>query len=537
MRPTPSATTSSSNGNGARQRPAFSSLRSIIGRLVALMIIDAFAFAFAYALVANGAWVVAALLVLTTAMVNVVFLVERLYPWRWIAPGFALLVLMTIYPVAYTGYIAFTNYGDGHLLNKQQAVTQIEGEYFTPEGADTYSWSAYRSSDGEFLLYLRNESGEDFVGAEGEGIEPADDRLGQSYSEGELPQEIEGYQQLQRGESIQFLPQLQEVQIEGEVGEGREAAMRIISLDAAALQLQRYTYDLLDDTMTDNQTDAVYEPEEGVFVSGDGEQLRPGFASVVGWENFQRVFTERDVRVPFVGVFIWTFVFAGLSVLTTFALGVALALLLNDRQLPGRGVFRSLMIVPYTIPPFITALVWVGLMNPNYGPINEALEALTGVSPSWFSDGTLAKAAIIFINLWLGFPYMMIIGLGALQAIPDDLYEAARIDGAGAWSRFRFVTLPMLVVAMGPVLIGTFAFNFNNFTIIELVTQGGPPNPGVATPAGQTDILISYTFRLAFAGGEGVDYGLAAAISVFIFLIIAVITAFNFRFTRRLEEV
>lgn len=535
MRPAPSAGTSNSNGGG--ERPAFSTLRGMIWRLVALMVIDAFAFAFAYALVANGAWVLAAVLILTTVMVNVVFLVDRLYPWRWIAPGFALLVLLTIYPVAYTAYIAFTNYGDGHLLNKQQAVTQIEDEYFTPEGADAYDWVAYRSPEGEFLLYLRAEDGDDLVGTEDDGLETAADRLGESYAEGELPQEIEGYQQLQRTESVQFLHELQDLEFEEVPTGGEDAVLRIASLDEAAVQQQRYSYDFLDDVVTDNQTGTVYEPEEGIFVSADEDQLRPGFASIVGWDNFQSVFTDPDVRVPFVGVFVWTFAFAGLSVLTTFALGIALAMLLNDRQLPGRGIFRSLMIVPYTIPPFITALVWVGLMNPNYGPINGALEALTGLSPAWFSDGTLARAAILFINLWLGFPYMMIIGLGALQAIPEDLYEAARIDGASSWGRFRFVTLPMLVVAMGPVLIGTFAFNFNNFTVIELVTQGGPPNPDVATPAGQTDILISYTFRLAFAGGEGVDYGLAAAISVFIFLIIAVITAFNFRFTRRLEEV
>jgi ABC-type sugar transport system permease subunit len=135
---------------------------------------------------------------------------------------------------------------------------------------------------------------------------------------------------------------------------------------------------------------------------------------------------------------------------------------------------------------------------------------------------------------------MLLICLGALQSISAELFEAASIDGAGGVKRFRFITLPLLLVALGPLLIGSFAFNFNNFTLIDLVTQGGPPISGTSQPAGATDILISYTFRLAFTGGQGgrgVDYGFAAALSVFIFLITAGITAINFRLTRQLEQV
>ncbi|PZR97081.1 MAG: maltose ABC transporter permease, partial [Candidatus Chloroheliales bacterium] len=151
--------------------------------------------------------------------------------------------------------------------------------------------------------------------------------------------------------------------------------------------------------------------------------------------------------------------------------------------------------------------------------------------------GTLTKVAILLINTWLGFPYMMLLCLGALQAIPHDMYEAADLDGASGWAKFRYLTLPLLLVSVGPLLIGAFAFNFNNFTVIDLVNEGGPPIAGSSTPAGQTDILISYTYRLAFSGGRGADFGLASAISIFIFVMVAAITAFNFRFTRQLEEV
>jgi ABC-type sugar transport system permease subunit len=123
-----------------------------------------------------------------------------------------------------------------------------------------------------------------------------------------------------------------------------------------------------------------------------------------------------------------------------------------------------------------------------------------------------------------------------LQSIPDDIYEAARVDGAGPLQQFRHLTLPLLLVAVGPLLIASFAFNFNNFTIVQLFNSGGPPiSPD--NPAGHSDILITYTYKLAFGSGRGADYGFAATISVVIFLMVAVITVFNFRFTSTWEEI
>jgi maltose/maltodextrin transport system permease protein len=148
----------------------------------------------------------------------------------------------------------------------------------------------------------------------------------------------------------------------------------------------------------------------------------------------------------------------------------------------------------------------------------------------------LAKAGILIVNTWLGYPYMMIVALGALQSIPSDLYEAAEIDGASVYQRFRTITLPLLLVAISPLLIGAFAFNFNNFTLIELLTEGGPPIAGATSAAGQTDILLSYSFRVAFASGRGQDYAFAAALGIFIFAIVALITIVNFRLSRRVEN-
>jgi ABC-type sugar transport system permease subunit len=233
----------------------------------------------------------------------------------------------------------------------------------------------------------------------------------------------------------------------------------------------------------------------------------------------------------------WNFAFAFLSVATTFALGLTVALIFNDRTLPGRRLITTLLLIPYTIPSLISVMVWRGLLNPELGVINRTLESLFGWSPAWFTDPFWAKFAILSINLWLGFPYFMLVCSGALQSIPTEIYGAAEVDGANSWQRFRNITFPLLLVAVGPLLVASFVFNFNNFNIIFLFNGGGPPIAGASTQAGHTDILISYVYNLAFSGGRDAQYGFAAAITMIIFVVVAVITLLQFRFTRMWEEV
>jgi arabinogalactan oligomer/maltooligosaccharide transport system permease protein len=232
-------------------------------------------------------------------------------------------------------------------------------------------------------------------------------------------------------------------------------------------------------------------------------------------------------------VFIWNVVFALLSVVTTFALGLGLAVALNHPGMRGRRVYRSLLILPYALPSFMTALIWAGMFNQEYGVINQML----GASVPWLRDPTLAKVSILIVNLWLGFPYMFLISTGALQSIPEDLKEAGYVDGATPRQAFRRITFPLLLISLAPLLIASFAFNFNNFNIIYLLNGGGPPIVGAQTPAGHTDILISYTYRLAFESGQGNEFGFASAIAIIIFILVGSISALSFRRTRALEEV
>lgn len=525
----------SSPERGASQHGAPRSLLGLGLTILALFVIDGFALALAGKLGADGLLVPAGALLVVTALLNWVFLSERAYPVRWLAPGLLLTTLLVVYPLVYTVYLSFTNYSDGHLLTKEQVVAQLEGQRFAAETAADYTWRAYRAPDGRFTLWLTDATGQAYLGTPDgdlQAVDPQDPRLGPADPDDGLPATVGDAIKLSRLESVRYLNELQDVSITA----GADS-VRIVSLDAAARERQKYTYVAARDVLVDNGTGTEYRPIEGTFTAPDGATLSPGFAAIVGPRNLVRALTDPQIRGPFLGVFVWTFAFAGLSVLLVFAVGLGLALVLNERRLPLKGMFRSLIIVPYAIPGFISALVWVGLLNPFYGPINLTLQNLIGVSPPWFSDGALAKVAILAVNTWLGYPYMLLVSLGALQSIPDDLYESAQIDGGSRFQQFRFITMPLLLVSVAPLLIGAFAFNFNNFTVIDLVTEGGPPTPGTATPAGQTDILISYTYRLAFAGGRGSDYAFAAAISILIFLIIAAITAFSFRFTRSLEQV
>ena len=142
------------------------------------------------------------------------------------------------------------------------------------------------------------------------------------------------------------------------------------------------------------------------------------------------------------------------------------------------------------------------MLNQHFGVIASNMINLIGWSPGWFTDPIWSKVGVLLVNLWLGFPYMMLVCSGALQAIPADVYEAAEVDGANAWHSFWRITLPLRLVAVGPLLIASFTFNFNNFAVIYAYNEGRPPIPNTATPAGYTDILISYTYRLAFELGR-----------------------------------
>jgi arabinogalactan oligomer/maltooligosaccharide transport system permease protein len=245
--------------------------------------------------------------------------------------------------------------------------------------------------------------------------------------------------------------------------------------------------------------------------------------SFVGLQHFRRIFTQPVLYEVFAKTVVWT----AANVVCHVVFGIALALLLNQ-PLPGRAVFRTLLVLPWALPQYITALTWRGMFNHQYGAVNLILTRLFHLSPvPWVSDPTWAFIAPIIANVWLGVPFMMVVALGGLQSIPREVYESAAIDGAGAWTRLRKITLPFLRPVMAPAIALGTIWTFNNLNVIWLVTDGGQP-------ADRTRILVTYVYKAAFTYN---DYSYAAAFSVVIFAILLVFVLLWFRANRAAETV
>jgi len=228
--------------------------------------------------------------------------------------------------------------------------------------------------------------------------------------------------------------------------------------------------------------------------------------------------------------FYWTFfntvLWTVLNVSIGVAVGLALALILNTRGLAARPIYRVLLILPWAMPNYITALIWRGMFHQQFGVINQVIQIFGGRPISWFEEWHTSFATALATNSWLSFPFMMVVSLGALQSIPADLYEASRIDGASRWQQFRAITLPSLQPALVPAIILSVIWTFNMFNIIFLVTQG--------TPESSTEILITQSYKFAF---ERYRYGYAAAYSTVIFMILLAYGAWQNRVTRATEAI
>jgi arabinogalactan oligomer / maltooligosaccharide transport system permease protein len=244
----------------------------------------------------------------------------------------------------------------------------------------------------------------------------------------------------------------------------------------------------------------------------------------VGFDNYVNVLTGDVGRfwLQFTNTVVWTVA----CVVFHFGLGLALAVMLN-RQVRGRSLYRVLLIVPWAVPAFVSAFAWRFLFDQRFGLVNSALMQL-GIDPvEWFSHRWTAMFTAIITNIWLGVPFMMVALLGGLQAISADLYEAAEIDGASAWQRFRNVTMPGLrPVSATVILLGTI-WTFNMFPIIYFVTGG--------EPAGETEILVTGAFRAAFEGIR--NYSLAATYGVLILSMLVVYAAVYRRVLSKQGEV
>ena len=508
---------------------AFSGTTGVVVKIALLAILNAFAIWAMYVLITRNHWVSVTVLALATAGIDLVYLAPRrsTLPLKFLIPGTIFLVAFQVIPILYTFQVAFTNYSTGHITTKSDAITQIRlTSLQPPANGRSYTMAAAKDSSGKLVLILQDDtSHKNFVGTQ-KGLTPLP---AGSVKTGALGiTSATGYT-IVTGSALFALDKTLQSYIVPVGSTGAGIRPQTIS---TAVELQpTLRYDAKRDVFIRISDGAVFSDNgKGSFAHG-AEELEPGWKTGVGAANFKRIVNDPLVQQPFVRVLIWTVVFAALSVGLSFAAGLFLAVTLDKKGMRFQRIYRTILVIPWAIPGFLSLLVWAGLFNDQFGVINRMFH----ISIPWLFDANWAKVTCILVNTWLSTPYFFLVSLGALQAIPEELTEAGRVDGGSPFQLFRRVTFPLLLVAVAPLLIASFAFNFNNFNAIYFLTGGGPPQAN-SSIAGSTDILISYTYKLAIAAGKGNDFALASAVSIIIFLIVAVISGIAFSKTKALEE-
>ena len=253
----------------------------------------------------------------------------------------------------------------------------------------------------------------------------------------------------------------------------------------------------------------------------------------IGFQNFTNMWTLSTFRSAFTSVLGWTLIWALAASTLQIVLGILTAIVANQPFVKGKRIFGVIFLLPWAVPAFITILTFSNMFNDSVGAINaqviplfaKIFPFLDGVLIPWKTDPTWTKIALIMMQGWLGFPYIYVLTLGILQSIPNDLYEAAYIDGANGWQKFRSITFPMIMAVAAPTLISQYTFNFNNFSIIYLFNDGGPGSVG--GNAGSTDILISWIYKLTTNSSP--QYSMAAAVTLIISVIVISISMVAFK--------
>ena len=444
--------------------------------------------------------------------------------WRYLFPGVAGMLIFVAFPLFYTMQIGFTNYSASNLLSLDRAREYLLDQT-TVDEANTLACSLHAEAGALRILLTPAE-----------GAEPTRFLSPPIHMGSKIPREPVAMQPV-----IDTAAKLGEALTLREVLTHRDE-LRALKLAVPGGRVLSYAgvrefgvIEPLWDARSDGgivrrATGTVYMPnhESGFFETAQDERIQPGFKVGVGFTNYTRMLLDPDFRGPFVSIFIWTVIFAGLTVLFSTALGMTLAVVLNWEALRGRTLYRTLLFLPYAVPGFISILIFKGLFNQNFGEINAILNAVFGIRPAWFADPLLAKIMILIVNTWLGYPYIMVLCTGLIKAIPADLYEASAIAGAKPLTNFFRITAPLIAKPLTPLLISAFAFNFNNFVLISLLTDGRPDYLNTKLPAGTNDILVSYTYRIAFTDA-GTNFGLAAAISTLIFFMVALMSLANLK--------
>jgi arabinogalactan oligomer/maltooligosaccharide transport system permease protein len=501
---------------------------ALVAKIILLALISAIFLMLAQSAFAQKEYVIGIFLFAVILLTLFTYLTKKSIPLKFFLPGILLLLAFVVSPIIYTVTMSGFNYKTGNIVSKDEAILQIQNRAFEPDPAGTsfdIKIGTFESKPAILVSDIENKS---------YFLSTFDKRI--PLSNAQLT--VNEYLVAQSAPGFSPLPTDQLAAADSKYSGKRfifkdEYFLSLEGLDVAIVARQTLMYIEKQDVFKNIINGTVYKDNgRGNYQAGSDSAaiLEPGWRAPIWFENYSKLFTDSRFRDPLIRVFIGTVIFASATVLTTFALGLLLALALN-KPLHGRRIYRSILVLPYAMPSVMSILIWGGMFNSEFGAIN----ALLGTDIAWFQNPNFARTAVILVNLWLGFPYFYLVASGALQAIPNELLEAAAIDGANPRQIFRKITMPLLLQILSPLLIASFAFNFNNFNLIYLLTGGGPRNSLDGEIAGATDILISYTYQIAF-GSSTQDLGLASAISLIIFILVASISLYGIRKSKVLES-
>lgn len=506
----------------------FTGIPALIAKILFIGAIDSILISMFFTAATKNQSQIAAVIGIVFIFLNVVYFTKKTVPFKFLFPGMVLLTVFVLVPILYTVLMSGFTYKTGNEISKQDAITQIIETGLQPDAANTTYDMVLGRVEGNLAALVTNQTTSEVSLATKKSVQllANDQYTRDQYG---VARTANSFVPLTGDEVSAADSVIGDLKFP--LGDGSFIAPQ--GVDVAIRMTQAFSYDAKTDRFKNIQTGVEYrDNHRGNYanISDSSDLLNPGWRAYNAFQNYISLFADKKIRGPFIGVFIWTMCFAFITVMMMFAAGLLLAIAM-DKKIAFRRFYRSILILPYAIPSFMSILIWNGMFNRQYGAIN----ILIGQQIDWYNSPWLARGVILLVNLWLGFPYFYLISSGALQAIPSELEEAASIDGASPRQILRQIKIPLLLQILSPLLIASFAFNFNNFNLIYLLTGGGPTNVLNGEVAGATDILITYTYKTAFGSNEQ-NLGLACAISVVMFIIVGALSMWSLRRSKVLDS-
>lgn len=440
--------------------------------------------------------------------------------YRLLYPALALIVCFAVLPLLFTFFISGTNYSSNHLRSLNSTLEQLLQHQYIDQTRYEYQLLV---DDDIYRLKLAYQE---------------QTYLSQSFAMNAPPNEP---LRLSVGGMNLFLPeadldkQVLFRQLYGDLGLQLPSGEELQRIDFTHYARVLPKYRLLDQglmlsngqlingsvTLFDNQTEHYLRPNlnTGYFQVIDGEgkfigpNVNPGFVVWRGGEQYQALFEHQSLWLPFLRVLLWTFIFALVSLLGSFLLGLMLAQLTLLQQGWKGFCYRLVLLLPWAIPPFITVLSFKVLLMPGSGELAQIMEQLLHIAPDWLNDPSSARLVLLCLSIWLGYPYVMLLSIACLRRLPKGYYESAAVSGYGPIRRYYYLTIPLTFKPLKPVLLALFAFNLHNFSLVYLFNQGMPVMADALPIAGHSQLLLNYVYSIGFS--EQQNFALASAITTF----------------------